>query len=227
MSRTSFLLLAVAFGLFAPHAQCRAQVGFGSQTGFINTGGRINVSPIVTNQRRYVRMGMSAGVSELVGFHTFTAVRNYPGYVPINPIGFGVGPGLNPGLYPPGLNPGLYVPRRGTNFSTGPKTPRPTAIRFAAQARKFDQNRDSRLNRDELEKLVSAAVVELKQTPAVYRKLKQGAQSNLQAGTPITEKAVTDAFLRKCLTFDRDQDGALSSHETEVMAVALMRFLHK
>lgn len=221
MSRTSCLLLAVAFGLFVPTGVCRAQVGFGSRQGFINSGGNLNVSPIVTNNRRYVRMGVSASFSQLVEVQTFTAVQFAPGYVPMVPLALGYSPGAYPG-FNQGLNMG---PRR--NFSIGPRNPNPgpTAIGFASRSWRFDKDKDQRLNRDELANLVSAAVTELKQTPAVYRKLKEGARGNKAVGTPVTERDVTDAFLKKCLTFDKNQDGALNAHETDLMATALMRFL--
>ena len=94
MSRTSFLALAVAVTLFAPTSECQAQLGF------VNSGGRVNASPILTNGNTYARMGISTGVSQLVDVFTFTPVRGFPLILPpANPTGSGTGrAGFNPGL---------------------------------------------------------------------------------------------------------------------------------
>lgn len=212
MSRISFLLSVVAVGLLAPVGECRAQVNGARQT-WINSGGSFSVAPVVTNGGRYARMGMSVGVSELVDVYTFSPVRGYSGLTPVNPIGFGFGGA--------GLNQG---PRRlGTNNS--PPIRKPKSSVFVAAAWRFDKDKDARLNKDELEKLASAVVAELKRTPAAYEKLKRGARGANKVAKQITEKDVAEAFLKQCLTYDRDKDGKLKPSETDVMAAALMRFL--
>ena len=189
MSRTSFLVFAVAFGSFALTDECRAQVGFGAQQAWLSTGGRFNVRPIVTNNRRYTRLGMSVGVSELVDVHTFSPVTGYPGLAPINPIGLGVGGlGFRPGL-DRGLGGGF-----GNNFSAPPPIRKSVTGRFVDAAWKFDKDKNARLNRDELEQLTIAIIAELKKTPDGYKKLKRGARGNNKPGALITEKSNQRSF---------------------------------
>ncbi len=116
--------------------------------------------------------------------------------------------------------------RPGTNDSyTVPPFRKPIASQFVSGAWRFDTDKNERLNQDELEKLAVAVVAELKRTPAVYGKLQRGAQGTNKTGKPVSDKKVTEAFLKHCLTFDRDKDGALNPHETDVLAAALVRFL--
>ena len=106
------------------------------------------------------------------------------------------------------------------------QVPKPTTGRFVDAAWKFDKDKDARLEQDELERLTLAVVAELKKTnAAAYEKLKRGTQSTKKAGKPVTEKEISEAFLKQCLTYDRDKDSALNPHETDVMAAALVRFL--
>ncbi len=210
MSRSGLLALAIAFGSFGV-AECRAQVGFGAVQTFVNSGGGLGVTPVLTNSNRYARLGINFGVSELIDVQTFSPVQGYPGLVPTTPIGFGFG-GLNPGS---GLN--------GKNNLLAFR--KPVASRFVDAAWKFDKDKNARLDRAELEKLTLAVVAELKQSPASYAKLKHGAQANRLAGTLVTEKDVTKTFLKQCLKFDRDQDGKLNPSETDKLAAALLKFL--
>ena len=143
--------------------------------------------------------------------------------MPVNPIG-PIRPGYGRSVFNPGINQGLER-ARANNVKRIQRMPKPTASRFVDAAWKFDSDKNARLDRNELGKLALAAVTELKRTPAAYEKLKRGAQGNKRAGQPVTQKAVTEAFLKQCLTFDRDKDGTLNPSETDVMAVALMRFL--
>lgn len=221
MSRTSFLVLALGFGLFAPTGECRAQVGFGAVQTWVNSGGSFTVTPVVTNGRRYVRMGMSVGLSQLIEVQTFSPVRDYPGLTPTNPIG----PGFGGAGFNPGFNQGLGG-TRGDNISTGRKIPKPTAGRFVDAAWKFDKDKNARLNRAELQQLAAAVIADLKQTNwATYQKLKRGAKDTNRAAKLITEKDVTNAFVKQCLKYDRDKDNALNPGETDVMAAALVKFL--
>ena len=220
MSRTSLVVLAVAFGLFAPVGECRAQVGFGAQQQLVNSGGSFSVSPVVTNNRRYARLGLSVGFSELVDVQTFSPVRGFPGLLPTNPIGPG---GVIP--FTPGLTPGSYgLPSRYNTYKPLP-IQKSTSSRFVAAAWQLDKDKDAKLNREELTKLASSVVAELKRNPVAYEKLKRGASSSKKAAKSVTEKQVTEAFLKQCLTFDRDKDNALNPHETDVLASALIRFL--
>lgn len=220
MSRTSFLMLAVGFGLLASASDCRAQVGFGTRRGFVNSGGQMNVSPVLTNQNRYARLNMSVGVSQLVEMQTFTPVQGFPALLPVNPIGFGYGvAGVNPAM--------LQYSRwsRERQRFNGRAIPKPTSARFVEAAWKFDSDKDARLSKQELGRLALASVAELKGIPAAYEKLKAGARGNKKAGTPVTDKQVTEVFLKQCLSYDRDKDGKLNADETMVMAGALVRFL--
>lgn len=221
MSRTSFLVFAITFGLSATGAECRAQVGFGALPGLANSGIGMNVSPIVTNARRYARIGVSASFSQVVGFETFSPVRGYPGLVPINPI---AGPGFGGFGFNPALNQGSG--RWGSRFSNGPKLPKSTAVRFATAAWKFDNDRDAKLSREELEKVAQAVVAELKKNhETAYKKMKRGARGAMTGGNPVTQKDIAEVFVKQCLKYDRDRDAALNSRETDVMAAALVRFL--
>lgn len=222
MSRTSFVMLAVAFGLVASAEECRAQVGFGARQTWVNSGGSFQVAPIVTNGGRYARMGMSVGFSQVVDVHTFSPVRGYSGLMPVNPIGFAPIPGL-PGSV---LNPGIRRWPQGNRFSTATAPPKPTVTRFVVASRKFDQDKDGLLNRAELEKVAIAVVAELKRTPGVdFDKLARAGQTEKKPEEPITDKEVTDAFVKQSLKYDRDQDGALNKAETRLMAAALLRSL--
>lgn len=219
MSRTSFLVLAVAFCLFSQTSECSAQVGFGAQQGLVNSGITLNTSPVVTNSRRYVRTGINVGFTQLVDVQTFSPVQGFSGLTPTNPIGFGFG-GVNPGF-----NQGFSGPR-GYNFSTSRPIPKPIAGRVVDAAWQFDKDKNARLNRAELEKLALAVAADLKRTHrAAYQKLKRGAQGTRKPGTLITEKDVSDAFVKQCLKYDRDKDNSLNPRETDVMAMALVRFL--
>jgi hypothetical protein len=222
MSRTSCIVLAVAFGLFPLAGECRAQVGFGAQQGLVNSGGRFGVSPVVTNNRRYARLGLSVGFSQLVDVQTFSPVRGFPGLLPTNTIGPGGVSGIG---FTPGLNPGAYrLPARYNSYNP-PPIRKPTSSRFVAAAWQLDKDKDAKLNRDELANLAASVVAELKRNPVAYAKLKRGASSPNKPAKSVTEKQVTEAFLKQCLTFDRDKDNALNPHETDVLASALIRFL--
>ena len=220
MSRTSFLVL-VGFAALAPLGECQAQVGFGSRRGFVNTGANVNVAPVLTNQNRYARMSMSVGFSQLVEMQTFTPVQGFPGLMPVNPIGFGLGFG--------GINPGTMQgfgrwPQGNKQFD-GRAIPKPTSGQFVDAAWKFDKDKDARLDQKELEHLVVASVAVLKRDPLIYKKLEHGARAGRKAETAVSQNQVNEAFLKQCLAFDRDKDGKLNPNETDTMAVALARFL--
>lgn len=217
MSRTSLLLLVAVFGLFSSPRQCQAQVGFGAVQQWINSGARMNVTPVVTNNRRYARLGMSVGVSQLVDVQTFSPVQGFPRLAPVNTIGFGfVGGDLNTGVGQ------LY---RGRNSSETPAIRKPKSTRFIQAAWKFDTDKDAKLKGDELSKLSAAVIAELKRDPAVYRKLRQVTEGRNKTAKLITEAEVAEVFLEQCLKYDRDKDNALSPSETDVLALALIRFL--
>lgn len=222
MSRTSYLLVGTLCAVLGLTADCQGQVGYGTRTTFVSTGGTLNVNPVVTNGGTYVRMGITAGFSQLVDVQTFSPVRNFPGLVPMAPIGFGFGGGgFNQGFGGGGFN----GQQMGNNFAANiPAKPKPTPELFAQAAGKFDKDKNGRLNAEELEQVATAVIAELKRTPGVdFKKLTRGAGQ--KDDKPPTDEEIRAAFVKQCLKYDRDEDAALDAAETKRMASALIRSL--
>jgi hypothetical protein len=58
----------IALAWLTAQSQCRAQVAFVPIVGFIPTGSTMTVTPVVTPDRRYVRLSVSAFFNDLNGF---------------------------------------------------------------------------------------------------------------------------------------------------------------
>lgn len=229
MLRAGWMLSVVLGVALSVPESASAQVGFGvaRQNGVV-TGGFFSALPVVTNGGTYVRMGITTGVNQLVDVHTFSPVRNFPGLVPIAPIGFGggfnqgFGGGMNRGMAGQG-NPGNNV------ANNAPVNSRPNPIQFVAAAGRFDADRNQRLDKEELEQVAKAVVAELKRTPGFdfRRMVVASPQLTHQKGAqPVpTAEQVTEAFVTRCLKFDRDDDESLNPEETRRMAAALIRSL--
>ena len=109
----------------------------------------------------------------------------------------------------------------------------PTTTQFVQAAMRFDGDGDQELNGREL-KLVAAAVVkELRareQLDEPGQPLARGTSLRNQSRRRVlppdsTTPELTSAFVKKAMTFDRDNSGTLSSRESLAMAAALIRTL--
>lgn len=224
MSRLSIPLLAFLCSLFTASASLQAQVGFGVRQQNVTSGGFLNVAPVVTRGGTHVRMGISVGFSQIVDVQTFSPVQNFPGLVPVAPIGFGVVGGFNQGFN------GNAAFNNGFNGQGAQNTvakPKPTVQQFVNAAARFDTDKDSRLNREELSEMATAVVAELKRTAAVpFDRLTAGSKlSGEKKATPPTAEEINETFVKQCLKYDRDKDEALNAAETRRMAAALIKSL--
>lgn len=211
MLRTSLMILGVVVGHSIPAV---AQVGFRVQQTPVTSGASLSVSPVVTNGGTYVRMGISASFSQLVDVQTFSPVQNFPGLVPIAPIGFGGG--INQGFNGGFGGGGVGV--------SGVIAAKPTVERFLVAAKKFDKDEDRRLDRKELSEVATAVIAELRRSsPGFMQKL--GGKARSAGNKPPTASEFQKAFVTQCLKYDRDDDKFLDESETRRLATDLVRSL--
>lgn len=100
---------------------------------------------------------------------------------------------------------------------------RPTAGQFIKAARRFDVDKDDRFSKKELRNIGSAVIAELNK-----RKGAPGQQASIQHGVSTampTAEEMVGSFVKRCLTFDKDDDEALNAAETKRMAAAFIRSL--
>ena len=108
--------------------------------------------------------------------------------------------------------------------------PQPTAAQFARTAMGFDRDQDQQLNRNELNQVAAAVISELQsRRQATRQRGRRQPRSSRSAAGDISEPNLTqqmqEAFVNRAMTFDRDNDGVLTSAETIRMATALIRSL--
>ena len=197
MTRTCLLSILTASMLTLCADQSVAQFSFGvtRQNGVVSTGGVLRLGGSVTPGRTGVRLGVSAGASNLIGVGTFK-VRNGGG------------------------NGGIA--------NTGPQRP-PSAAQFVQASRRFDRDSNGRLNHDELIKIGTAVVAELRQRKALSSRpsrsrSRRTGRSKSTAPT-LSDDQMIEAFVKRCMKFDADEDEALDATETKKMATALIRSL--
>jgi hypothetical protein len=104
------ITVAAAFGLItlgiqglAPCARGQA-IAFEPVVGFVPTGSTLTVTPVVSADRRYVRLSVNPFFNALNGFSTFGIPGAVSGGPSVNagmngvigPVGFGDGSGINP-----------------------------------------------------------------------------------------------------------------------------------
>jgi hypothetical protein len=102
--------VAAAFGLItlgiqglAPYARGQA-IAYQPVVGFVPTGSTLTVTPVVSADRRYVRLSVNPFFNTLNGFSTFGIPGAVSGGPSVNagmngvigPVGFGDGSGINP-----------------------------------------------------------------------------------------------------------------------------------
>ncbi|MEZ6129744.1 MAG: hypothetical protein R3C59_13760 [Planctomycetaceae bacterium] len=177
------------------------QISFGvvRQNGVI-TGGGFQVNGIVINGGTGVRLGVTGGTSQLIGLQNFNVASG----------------GNNVGT-------GQMVARQ---------PPKPSAGLFVKATRRFDKDEDGRLNREELNRIAVAVLTELRKqqdptstSAASSVQPVNNAVSDHNAVSDQVPDEMVDAFVRHCLTFDKDNDEALDLTETKRMAAALIREL--
>ncbi len=103
------------------------------------------------------------------------------------------------------------------------QTRRPTAGQFIKSARRFDVDKDEKFSRKELKNIGNAVIAELNRRKGVA-----GSQASIQHGVPAatpTAEEMVGSFVKRCLTFDKDNDEALNAAETKRMAAAFIRSL--
>jgi hypothetical protein len=93
-----------ALASLALETTCRAQVAFIPIVGFVPTGSTLTVTPVVTPDRRYVRLGVDAFFNNLNGFTTLAVPAAVGGAFGGGFGGFGGFAGMNGVMAPP---PGL------------------------------------------------------------------------------------------------------------------------
>ncbi len=166
-----------------------------SRQGGIVTGASLQVGGFVNPGRTGVRLGVSSANNQLRDIQTFS-IQNGGG------------------------NPAVVNSRQ---------RPRMTPGRFVRAAQRFDEDNNDVLDEVELAAVGTAVLAELElrkaaasQRPVAARKIP--AKSVDQTEAPPVDPKV-DAFVRRCLKFDRDKDGVLNKKETSRMAKALIRSL--
>ena len=213
MHRISAFLVAVVsmFGSIT-----YGQVGFGVRQQNVTTGGSLTVGGVVNPSRTGVRLGVDVGFSQLVDVHTFT-FNTAP--VPAGFIGGGFGVGFGGG-FAGATNGGVGFPGSGVGNAPLPQNRPPTVGQFMLTAFRYDEDKNTELNRDELGKIGKAVVDELQKRSGgpTYAKGSAAAQK-------LTEqkKKMVDAFVTRSMQFDADADDSLDKTETKQMATALIR----
>lgn len=223
--RNVLLCVLVSSTAFMLSAKCHAQVGYGAVQTPVTTGGFFSALPVTTRGNTHVRMGVSAGFSQIIDVHTFSPVQNWPGLMPVGPIGFTGG--FNGGMMPPGgMNPGFNA-NAGNNQQVAQANQRPTPNQFVSVAGKFDHDRNRKLDQTELAEVGRAVIAELQRMPKVSARAfagKAGGPASTKPEAPTTEE-MTEAFVKRCMKFDDDGDESLNESETLRMAAALIRSL--
>jgi hypothetical protein len=174
-----------------------AQISFGvTQQNGVVTGGSFQVGGFVMPGGTGVRLGITAGTSQLIGLQNFT-FQNASNNTPVG---------------------GNATSRPSPKFSAG---------QFVRATKRFDKNEDGQLDVDELNKVAAAVVAEFRklnghsdQTPSI-----QVDKADETSSTSSAEQMV-EAFVKRSLTFDKDEDKVLNSAETKRMAAALVRSLN-
>lgn len=130
----------------------------------------------------------------------------------------------------PQRGPGMMQRQGNQSFQSNMATAgrnRPSATQFAQAALRFDRNGDAELDSDELALVARAVMAELRtQQPARFSPAAgMGMPSDRPGSAQSAAPEMTTAFVRKALTFDRDQSGTLNVSETRVLAAAFIRTL--
>lgn len=197
MTRTCLLSMIIAsmLALFADQSAAQFSFGVTPQNGVVSTGGVLRLGGSVTPGRTGVRLGVSAGASNLIGVGTFK-VRNGGG---------------NGGI-------ANNVPQRP-----------PSAAQFVQASRQFDRDSNGRLDHEELTQVATAVIVELQRRKALgsrsSRSRSRRTGKSKSAAPNMSHDKMVEAFVKRCMKFDADEDEALDAAETKKMATALIRSL--
>jgi Ca2+-binding EF-hand superfamily protein len=104
--------------------------------------------------------------------------------------------------------------------------PQPTPNQFVQTAMQFDRDNDQQLSRDELNIIASVVISELQSRQPLGRSRRQQSRRSQRSGSiNSSQPSMEEAFVNRAMTFDRNNDGALSTSETTQMARALIRSL--
>jgi len=180
--------------------QAEAQISFtvNRQNGIV-TGGGFQVNGMVTHGGRYVRMGINANASQLIGVQNYNLLN--------------------------GATTMASTPMAMTAVSTRQEIPaRPSAGLFAKTAWRFDRNKDRELDEGELTTIAAAVIKELRPKTAPVVAANSAKAVTAAATVPPATESV-EAFVTHCLTFDKNDDKTLNESETKRMAAAFIRSL--
>ena len=112
------------------------------------------------------------------------------------------------------------------NSFQGNTSAQPTPDQFVQTAMQFDRDNDQQLNREELTIIASAVITELQSRQSLRRsRRQQSRRSQWSESTNSSQTSKEEAFVNRAMTFDRNNDGTLSTSETAQMARALIRSL--
>lgn len=105
------------------------------------------------------------------------------------------------------------------------RRPRMTPGRFVRAAQRFDEDHNELLDEIELAAVGAAVLAELEQRKAAAHPRQAIAAKPVVSADQLQEDPQIKAFVKRCLRYDKDKDGALSRKETSRMAKALIRTL--
>jgi hypothetical protein len=103
--------------------------------------------------------------------------------------------------------------------------PRATPGQFVRTAQGFDENHDALLDELELAAIGAAVLAELEQRKTASNPRRTVAARPVLSAEELREDPQIKAFVKRCLRYDKDQDGALNKRETGRMAKSLIRTL--
>ncbi|MCH2201903.1 MAG: hypothetical protein MK102_08025 [Fuerstiella sp.] len=196
MRRICLILTAVA-GLWTLSAnQSMAQIGFGviRQNGLV-TGGSLSVGGAVSPGRTQIRMGISAGASQLIGINSFNMRNRRRHQQSASNVRAGQ-PSVDQFV-----NASARFDRDNNELLDRKELAR-IAMAVIAELDRLQNNRNGR-SRPRFRKITNprSSVPE----PTINQKVK--------------------AFVKRSMEFDADEDDALNTAETKRMALALIRSL--
>jgi len=105
------------------------------------------------------------------------------------------------------------------------RQPRMTPGRFVRAAQRFDEDHDELLDEVELAAVGAAVLAEMEQRNAAVNPRQTIAAKPVVTAEESQEDPQIKAFVKRCLKYDKDKDGALNKKETSRMARALIRSL--
>lgn len=127
------------------------------------------------------------------------------------------------------MGQGMMIQRQMQNM----QQQRPTAQQFALAAMRMDRDGSGTLDRSELTQVAHTVLAEMRQRqmlipgvmPVRYAPERASQPVSGRVTQPINNTTLAEAFVRRSLTFDKDDDGHLNLAETRAMAAAFVSSL--